>query len=237
MVEHILNHETHRKHVPHLGYLYCSINRPETLEPVNILATILKQLISCLPDIPDKIFSIFQTHKYQGLTSGRHRLVDIKNGLREVLEVCGRAFSPQPVYILLDGLDECGKDARATVINALRYITSPASAQPDSPLSGASAVAKIAIFSRPERDVRLELGNGEWGFTEISIQSADTTADIKTFLTGKVKGSRLLFVDEKDMGVNVIDHLVKNANGMYVHSIYVFHRVVMGFFTDCLLKI
>ena len=216
MVEHIS--EMHRNHAPLLGYLYCSMNRPETLEPVNILATILKQLISCLPDIPDKILSIFQTHKYQGLTSGRHRLVDIQNGLREVLEACSRVQSPQPVYILLDGLDECGKDARATVITALRYITSPASTLPDSPLPVASVVAKIAIFSRPERDVRLALGNGEWGFSEIAIQSADTTADIKTFLTGKVKGSRLLFVDEKDMGVNVIDHLVKNANGMYVLS-------------------
>ncbi|RPB29689.1 hypothetical protein L211DRAFT_34242 [Terfezia boudieri ATCC MYA-4762] len=214
VVEHIM-HETHREHVPHVGYMYCSMNRPETLEAVNILAAILKQLISYLPDIPDKILSTFQTHKYQGLTSGlgRHRLIDIQNGLREVLEVYGSAHSPQPIYILLDGLDECGKDARAMVITALRYMISPNS---NSPLTGASGIAKIAIFSRPERDVRLALGNGGWSFSEISIQSADTTADIKTFLTGKVKGSRLLFVDEKDIGVHVIDHLVKNANGMFL---------------------
>ncbi|KAF8454413.1 hypothetical protein BGX38DRAFT_1173630 [Terfezia claveryi] len=214
VVEHIM-HETHREHVPHVGYMYCSINRPETLEAVNILATILKQLISYLPDIPDNILSTFHTHKYQGLTSGlgRHRLIDIQNGLREVLEVYGSAHSPQPIYILLDGLDECGKDARAMVITALRYMISPTS---NSPLPGPSAIAKIAIFSRPERDVRLALGNGGWSFSEISIQSADTTADIKTFLTGKVKGSRLLFVDEKAIGVHVIDHLVKNANGMFL---------------------
>lgn len=123
------------------------------------------------------------------------------------------------MFIILDGLDECQPEARSQIIGIFKFLMEKPLA-PNHDNTVMLARVKVALFSRYEEDVKLELRLEHSGrLEEIPIQQTDTTADIEAFVTTKVKESSLLtevLVNDEDIKTRIIKDLVKNANGMYV---------------------
>ena len=93
---------------------YIDFAAREEQSPINILGSLLKQIVGGLEKIPDKIRETFQ--EYKKVIGGR--------GLRvpEIVEILQTVTSLQPTYICVDALDECMERHRPEVLDSLRQI-------------------------------------------------------------------------------------------------------------------
>ena len=113
-----------------------------------------------------------------------------------------------PLFILIDGLDECNQATRAELLGALMPLTLGSG-----PVS--STLVKICIFSRPYDDIRGHLNN----LLEIPILKEDNMDDMLTFLNHQITlSSSLEALLRKEQGLRsqVIRDLVNKADGMFV---------------------
>ncbi|KAF8416247.1 hypothetical protein BGX38DRAFT_1280994 [Terfezia claveryi] len=189
----------------HVAYFYCNHDKPETLDTSIILASILKQIVSSIPEIPDKILGKFDYQKYLGQPSSRHSLSEIKELLFDSLN-----FVPSnaPVFIVIDGLDECALMERSTLLDILLLLV-----ELKNP-TGSGGV-KLAIFSRSYDDIRQSVS----GCYEIPIQKTDNVNDMYIFLNSRIASSRSLqnvLQNQQGLRTQMIADLVNNSGGMFL---------------------
>jgi len=134
-------------------YFYCRHDDPETLQPQNILASLLKQLLASRFTIPEDIYKDFEEkhnieRNKKPLHLLKHLLVYFKNTLQQK--------ELKKVFIVIDGIDECKerpKDraktpfSRADLLNFLKDLVEIGKKQ-----SGPSV--KIFVASRNESDIK-----------------------------------------------------------------------------------
>ena len=190
----------------HVAYFYCIHDAKETLDTLVILSSILKQIVASFPDIPDKVISKFEHYKYLGKPGSLNLKV-----IRELLiETMQQASSP--LFILIDGLDECDEEIRAEILETLMPLTLDSDAGPVP-----SKQVKICVFSRPYDDIRDRLEN----LVEIPILKADNIEDMFTFLNSQITSCRsleLILKKEEGLRGQVIRDLANKADGMFVFS-------------------
>lgn len=187
----------------HVAYFYCNHDKPDTLDTSIILASILKQIVSSVSEIPDKILGKFDHQKYLGQPSSRHSLSEIKELLFDSLN-----FVPSntPVFIIIDGLNECEEVARSTLLDILLLL-----AERKNP-TGSGGV-KLAIFSRSYDDIRQSL----FGCYEILVQKTDNMDDMRIFMKSRIASSRSLqnvLHNQQGLRTQMIADLVNNSGGM-----------------------
>ena len=190
----------------HVAYFYCIHDAKETLDTLVILSSILKQMVASFPDIPDKVISKFEHYKYLGRLGSLHL-----EAIKELL-IATMQQASAPLFILIDGLDECNEIIRAELLETLMTLTLDSGLVP-------STLIKICIFSRPYDDIREHLENS----LEIPILKADNMDDMLTFLNCQITSSRSLeAILEKEQGLRsqVIRDLVDKADGMFVSSFW-----------------
>lgn len=189
----------------HVAYFYCLHDQKETLDTLVILSSILKQLIASFPDIPGKVISKFEHDKYLGKLGGLH----LNTIIEFLIETAQQASSP--LFILIDGLDECNEVTRVELLKTLMPLTLDSG-----PVL--SSQIKICLFSRPYDDIREHLAN----HLEIPILKADNMDDMLTFLSCQITSSAsldALLKKEQGLRSQVIRDLVDKADGMFVfHS-------------------
>ena len=187
----------------HVAYVYCNHDKKEMLDTPVILGIILKQIVSSLSDIPDKVVNRFEQHKHLGKPGILHL-----DALRELL-IASIQQASSAVFILIDGLDECDMAIRAELLETLTPLTLASGPVP-------SKMVKICIFSRPYDDIRGGLVDK---FLEIPILKADNMSDIVKFLSSRITSSRSLqdaLQTEPGLRTRVIQVLVNKAGGMYI---------------------
>ena len=110
-----------------------------------------------------------------------------------------------PLFILIDGLDECNEATRAELLGALMPLILDSCPPP-------SNLIKICIFSRPyDEDLK--------NFFEIPILKTDNMNDMLTFLSCQIASGRTLeavLTKEHNLRNRVIRDLVVKADGMFV---------------------
>ena len=186
----------------HVAYFYCVHDAKETLDTLVILSSILQQMVASFPDIADKVIDKFENYKYRGKLGGLHL-----GAIKELLIATMKQAS-SPLFILIDGIDECNEETRAELLETLMPLTLESGPVP-------SKLVKICIFSRPYDDIREGLKN----FLEIPILKADNMDDMLTFLNCRIASSRSLEATlKKEQGLRgrVIQDLVDKADGMFV---------------------
>lgn len=204
----------------HVAYFYCLHYDKETLDTVVILSSILKQLAASFPDFPDMITGRFQNDKRSGGLGGLS-LTTIKEFLTAIIrQAC------LPLFILIDGIDECNEETRVNLLGFLMPLTLESD-------SGPSNIVKICLFSRPYHDIREHLASkldldpdsdsdsNLKKLLEIPIQKEDTVDDMRTFLKGKITLNTSLdkfLKKNEDLRDQVIRDLVTKADGMFVFS-------------------
>jgi hypothetical protein len=146
-----------------IAYIYFDYKDQETQDIVNLLANVLKQILSRLDDISDELFAALDDMRSQS----RHFLDSSK--VIEVIRLVAEQLSR--TYIIVDALDEC-RDAntRAHLLDILDKLT-------------AARNIKIYIASRPHiQHIR--------GAEVLQIRARDT--DIETYVRSKLeKGGRV----------------------------------------------
>lgn len=81
-----------------IAYLYCNFRRQHEQKPVDLLASLLKQLLQDPASMPDSVESLYEDYKAKRT---RPLIEDIVKALQSVVADYSRAF------IIIDALDEC----------------------------------------------------------------------------------------------------------------------------------
>jgi hypothetical protein len=97
-------------------FLYCNYRRREEQGATNLLAALLKQLVTGRPSISE-VRALYDTHTVRGT---RPSLEDISRLLRSAIGTYSR------VYIVIDALDECRNDdgTRRVLFSEIRHLQS-----------------------------------------------------------------------------------------------------------------
>lgn len=97
------------------AYIYCNFRRKDEQKPVDLLASLLKQLIQGLglPSVPQSIQELYNQHKRPRTRPSRE---EISQALQTVISKYDKAF------IVIDALDEC-QDSDAERIQFLAELT------------------------------------------------------------------------------------------------------------------
>ena len=176
-------------------YYYCDYANQLTLQPNQIFGTLLRQSIvnDEIPEAIEKRIPLGYIESGQSLE------------LNDLVDLLCLAFRHSRLhYIILDGLDECGKEARAKVMSVLDR------------LSGlGSALLKTLILCREEDQLLRTLNQ----VPQIKISPEASKGDIESFVVGSVKTrikSRQLRIRNPKLEGEIVSELVSKAHGMFL---------------------
>ena len=82
-----------------IAYLYCNFRQQQNQKPVDLLASLLGQLVQGRPSVPNSMKSLYEQHKTKRT---RPPFGEISHALQSIMASYSRTF------IVIDALDECG---------------------------------------------------------------------------------------------------------------------------------
>ena len=182
-----------RSHSVAAAYFYCDYKDVKTHDPANILGSLAKQLIlqseRCFKD-SEAFHEAHHSGKQVSTSYSPEELRDL------ILQMS--SFFNQTM-IVVDGLDECGKDT-TTVVELLSSLSK----------SEMSSVQTL-LLSRDEIEIRETLTD----YTPLSI--AADKGDLQLYVAAEIgtrMKSRRLYINNKSIREHIMDRLVNGANGM-----------------------
>jgi hypothetical protein len=183
-----------------LAFFYCDFREDQKKELRGLLSSLIVQLCHQSESYCDVIFKFYSEHA-MGL---RHPSDDALLGcLKDLLKLPGLA----PVYLVVDGLDECLNTSaipspRSRVLNLLKDL-----------IESEFPNLRICVTSRPEADIKDVLGH--LIFRRVSLHDQyEQRGDIKEYIESVINThptSRRWKAEHKQL---VIDVLTKKADGM-----------------------
>ncbi|KAK3372615.1 ankyrin repeat-containing domain protein [Podospora didyma] len=192
-IEHVLE-ATAADETVAVAFFFCDYRRPETQN----LATILSSIAAQLALRSDGAFDLLQAAYHEcHPKSGLERSPEPKR-LCQMIQTMSKEF--QAVYIVVDGIDECGI-AMHDVANSMR-ITADQCRQ-----------ISMALFSRDEEDIREALAIG---FESIEI--AAHTEDLELYVGAQMAQKRQLknlAMTSPALNTEIRQSLIHGANGMF----------------------
>ncbi|KAG5657930.1 hypothetical protein KAF25_007963 [Fusarium avenaceum] len=179
-----------------LGYFFCTYKDPRTVLPCNILSTLCYQLAIQHEDA----FQILEAY-YKELHPSPHLPMPLKTSrLVEVLhDICG-VFSR--VYLIVDGLDECGDHTDETVRSMLRVS-----------LATANKNINVALLSRDELMIREKLED-HFDWIEIEAHTHDIQLYVASELAQLIQ-EKTLRLKDPSLKDEIVVKLVEGAKGMF----------------------
>lgn len=175
-------------------YFFCTYRNPRTLQPIAILSSIAVQLARQ----SERAYNILESY-HEDLRAA-HSLPrgSTVEGLTNVLKQIFGLFSQ--VYIIVDGLDECGDQAGPSV-KAIRSL-----------VHNHHHKVNIALLSRDEVIIRERL-EGNFSCVEIEAHTEDLQLYVAAELEERI-GSRSLRIRDVALKDHILAKLVHGAKGM-----------------------
>ena len=178
-------------------YYYCDYSDKRTLQIDRIVGTLLKQFfLNGL--VPEEIEArIPQNYIESRRMLGASELIDL---MRFVVK------SGSPIFVILDGLDECEKEIRQQTIDMFCHLSNIK-----------DAIIKALILCRDE-DQLLSL-RALQGIQRIRITPMALEGDIKSFVAGSVRSriqSGELRMRNPNLENEIVTELVNKAHGMFL---------------------
>jgi ankyrin repeat domain-containing protein 50 len=191
-----LVHESYEQEIG-IAFIYCNYKEKEDQTAVNLVASLLQQLIQRRPVIPSQLRSLYEQHIRR---KTRPTLAECSELLHMELNACSRAF------VIVDALDECDETTRTRRDLISQLLRLPPNTH-------------LMVTSREIPSIQLELNR----FSRIEIRASD--ADVRTYLEGRIgREGRLKGHVQADptLRETILDTIVKKVKGMLV--IYTFSR-------------
>ncbi|KAK0227980.1 hypothetical protein IW262DRAFT_1455163 [Armillaria fumosa] len=180
-----------------VAYFYCEHDQTSKLSPLNILGTILYQLISLLPANSSEFKTL--TQRFLPVT-----LSDLKVLLNIVLGGLART------YIVIDALDECSAVALQHLLPVLVLLSSKASilvtTRPNAPLVQRTFEGHAQSIAVTGRDVNPDIEQ----YIRQCIVTADDEADPNRDFGPVIE------IRDSSLRKQIVDTLIKNAEGMFL---------------------
>lgn len=176
-----------------ISFAYCNYQIPELGDLPNIISAFMKQLCRKREEIPSWLLK-FKNNSYSpSSASNKASFISLARTFDEI-------------FVVIDALDECPKEKRATII---QFITAVTDELPR---------IKIFVTSRRELDI---IGAFEDSDTPaIRIEAENVAADIEQFVTTEVRqlrggySGRKLYIQSDALEEKIITTLTDNAEGM-----------------------
>ena len=175
-----------------VAYVYCSFKSRDEQRTVDLLLTLLKQLVQKRSLLPKAIKSLYANHKKERT---RPSLSEITKALRDVTASYSRA------YFLIDALDECQAERREFLNEVLGL--------------QAQTAANIFATSRPVHDIQSTFRD----CTKLEIRAHEE--DIRSFVRKRVSMLNVVISedeigDKKPLQDEVTNAITDVVDGMSV---------------------
>ncbi|KAL2880136.1 hypothetical protein SGCOL_004521 [Colletotrichum sp. CLE4] len=176
-----------------VAFFYCDYKNNDSQKLLNILSTIAVQL----GQQNQQAFRILEEY-HGGLRSANG--LDAQPEPKELLDLITKVISVyEKVFIVVDGLDECGGNV-AEVAKAIKL------------LLDASSSASITVFSRDEQEIRDEFAD-EFARIEIAAHTEDLDIYIRAEMAHR-RQLRNLSIQNPQFAEEIRHQLVDGAQGM-----------------------
>ena len=186
-----------------LAYFYCSRNNqePARSSPEAILASLARQLQSLENDtsIPWPALTLYRSKETEGFISGNLTVEETSDLLVDLI-ACSSSTT-----LVLDALDECNRENRGILLDALQEI-----------LVKSAGVAKVLVSCREEGDLVYELRKHPGLKISSDKNSRDISAFVRTETQRLVDKGRLLRHShaKEELKTLIITKLIDKADGM-----------------------
>lgn len=171
---------------PKICYYYCRDD--ETGKTISIVSGLMLSLLEQLPGLKKPFFEWYKEAQASGIFDPAKNTEKLEEFLQKVLEEIDR-----PVFVVIDGLDECDRASRRRLLWLLKTITKKVSG------------LKIMLSSRPQEEILEQLD----GTARIEL-IADPQRD-RIIIDSKVE--RQLFYLSTDVKALVVERLSPLAQG------------------------
>ena len=176
-----------------IGFVYCNFRRQHEQKLVNLLASLLKQLIQGLPSVPQSMRHLYEHHKRK---RSHHSLEEILQVLQSVFSEYSRAF------IIVDALDEC----QISDGDRKRFLTELFSLQ-------AITAANLFVTSRFLPDIEKEF---EGRSVRLKIRVNDD--DLRRYMDAHMLKLPSFVSRNLDLQEEIKSAIIKAVDRMYVYS-------------------
>ena len=175
------------------AYFYIRHDDTESHQPCNVLGSLISQLAR---QSPTALRIVMEKHT-QALTNGPSATALDDDDLDQLFYQILQKF--ECVYIMIDGLDECGPVFDSCRKRLIRTVSELHRIEEKS--------IRTLVFSRDEYDIRKQLSGT--GFRAVSISA--TSADLRLFTHAWLPS---LEIQSEKLKTKIVGSLVKQANGM-----------------------
>jgi hypothetical protein len=180
-------------------YFYCDFSKSNKQTVEGILLSLLTQLLYQSRDIPSAITQLYSQHQHERPSSS-----SLKHALKSILA----AFSS--VFLIVDALDECFGDERASLLKFVREINT----------AWVLEGLHLVVTSRPETDIEKALKSLHTNSYQIDLSQSEISTDIATYVESVLHEPGSSFSDwTEETKVLARDSLLQKANGMLVVEI------------------
>ena len=179
-----------------IAFHYCDFANEETLDPIRILGSLVRQLAIQMNKVPNSVQNLY--HEYSGHSLELEALITL---LKEVVNQDLRR-----TYLIIDGLDECPNKVECSKRNHLiRALNSLYKT------SNATATLKILVTSRPEYDIQQELRDEP----SFCIQSQHVQADVETHIWAEIAKMPRVWNMPLEVREKLVSDLADRADGTF----------------------
>lgn len=174
-----------------IAYLYCNFRRQEEQKPVDLLASLLKQLIQRRTPLPENVIDIYKHHNSERTRPSSNEISKI---LHSIIANYSRTF------IIIDALDECqiSDGGRRQFLAELFNLQAR---------TGANFLATSRFIPEIEKEFT---GRS----TKLEIRASDD--DLQTYLHGHMLRLPSFVSHSADLQNEVKTAIIKAVDGMYV---------------------
>jgi hypothetical protein len=175
-----------------IAYLFCNFRRQQEQSPLDLLASLLKQLVQEQPSLPESVKSLYERHKDK---QDRPSFDEISKVLHSVVADYSRAF------IIIDALDECqvSKGDRRNLLSEIFSLQ-------------AKTGINLFVTSRFIQEITKEFK----GSMILEVRASDE--DVQRYLNGRILQTQLHILKHGDLQDEIKTKIAEAIDGMYVPS-------------------
>jgi ankyrin repeat domain-containing protein 50 len=172
-----------------VAYFYCDYRDPDQQTAVNVVASLLKQLLMLQNTLPIPVTELFERYD-------REKMQAQLEELECIFSLACREFRRS--YIVIDALDECDTRNRKSILGFLKKL--------------GKWSASVLVTSRPHSQ---DIGRSLCPCSEIIIEASDT--DIRKYLAHKIdEDDDIADLLDETLKQEVIRKIADGARGMLV---------------------
>jgi Cdc6-like AAA superfamily ATPase len=158
-----------------LAFVYCDFMKRDQQKPVDILASLIRQLIRDQPSVPQVVKDLYE--KYKKISASSPSNHDIRHFSEALQHVISGNYTR--VFIVIDALDEC-QDTQTLLTEIFR-------------VQGATE-ANIFATSRPKKE---DIEKAFEGSLSLDISARDE--DVKRYIDGRMSELKVLKEENMDL--------------------------------------